>query len=184
MHGVEFNCANPQCGRLMSFDQRLVGTHQRCPYCQHELVVPPPVQRGLVPSYAPPGGPVRSQVPGGIDPYSAAPPMHAHPLPGSASAPVQVAASPWAPAAAVQQREMQTHTARKLNLGSGCLAMLAVIFGVGLVGFGLAVLLDLEDKRASGLILILAGLGGVLAFIFFGYIATETSSTSRGRDQR
>jgi hypothetical protein len=38
------------------------------------------------------------------------------------------------------ERAQEAQTSRKLKMGSGCFAMLAVMFAVGLVGTGIAVL--------------------------------------------
>ena len=62
--------------------------------------------------------------------------------------------------------------------------MLSVMFAVGLLGAGVAMIADADFQRAFGYSAVIAGIAGIAAFIFFGYYASSTSSTTRGKEQR
>jgi hypothetical protein len=83
-----------------------------------------------------------------------------------------------------EERERQDETARKLSTGRGCFAMLSVMFAVGLLGTGVGMILDADGQKVFGSSAVAAGLAGIAAFVFFGYYASSTSSTTRGKEQR
>lgn len=82
-----------------------------------------------------------------------------------------------------QERHLEHQTARRLNMGSGCFAMFAVLFVVAILGMGVTTMIG-NSAVVYGSLYILAALGGLAAFVFFGYIATETSSRSQGSDRQ
>jgi hypothetical protein len=83
-----------------------------------------------------------------------------------------------------EERSREAHTARKLKMGAGCFAMLAVMFAVGLVGWGIGHITDLPDRQIEGWSGLIAGLAGVAAFVFFGYFATETAEKQHDQGRR
>jgi len=92
------------------------------------------------------------------------------------------AAAPAAPS--YQERFGESSSSRRLNMGSGCFAMLAVMFASGLMVGGLGKILDADPQKAWAYGFIVAGFFGLIAFVFFGYIATESAKTERGREHR
>lgn len=166
MSDLTLNCTNPACQRLLSFDQALAGSIQQCPQCAQRIIVPELIfaspQTEIVPAAS----------------------SIAHPI----SAPLPVAPQPVLPIRE-QQQQTEFHTARKLNMGAGCFAMMAVMFAVGILGAGASavissILPEFNGNLLDGLSFMLAGLLGLGAFVFFGYIATETASTSKGSERR
>jgi DNA-directed RNA polymerase subunit RPC12/RpoP len=148
-----FVCTNPKCQRQLSFEPSTVGTIQLCPYCS---------QRVIVPDLLPP----ESQA--AIVPSQAAP---------------SAVVMPFVSSAQQQEHHQESQTARKLNMGSGCFAMIAVMFAFGILGIGATYILG-ESRLVQGGLFMLAGIAGLAAFVFFGYIATETSSSSKGSERR
>jgi len=69
-------------------------------------------------------------------------------------------------------------------MGSGCFAMLAVMFAMTVIAIGLTQVWRSNPEKVWAICALIAGLGGLVAFVFFGYIATESASTERGRDHR
>lgn len=82
-----------------------------------------------------------------------------------------------------QERAQAAQSSRKLKMGSGCFAMLAVMFAVALMAAGFGQLFEINKEKLLGLSMLVAGMLGLMAFVYFGYIATETaiSSSDRGR---
>ena len=159
MSTVSFVCTNPNCQRQIVFEQTAVGTVQQCPFCTQRLIVPD-------------AAPLAPQV--AVMPAYTAPTMHI---------------STQQPPAHQQERHIESQTARKLNMGSGCFAMIAVIFAFAILSFGASQVLTSINPNANtgvvgGILLMLGGLAGLGAFVFFGYIATETSSSSKGSERR
>lgn len=62
--------------------------------------------------------------------------------------------------------------------------MIAVMLAISLVGYGIGQITGLSDQQVKGWIMLCAGLGGVAAFVFFGYIATETAESSHDQGRR
>ena len=147
----------PQCQSPLYFEESQIGSVQHCPACKQAVIVPP-AQRGVVAT-----APNMMRVTG---PHAA----------GAATA----------SANAMQERSVEQHQARKVNMGSGCFAMLAVMFAVAIMGAGIGALFELDPRKLYAVSAMVAGLGGLIAFVFFGYIATETASasSSRGREHR
>jgi hypothetical protein len=83
-----------------------------------------------------------------------------------------------------EERLREAHTSRKLKMGAGCFAMLAVMFAVSLVGWGIGQIAEVSDRQLQGWTTLIAGLAGVAAFVFFGYIATETAERSSDQGRR
>jgi hypothetical protein len=83
-----------------------------------------------------------------------------------------------------EERSREAHVSRKLKMGAGCFAMIAVMFAVSLVGYGIGRIADVPDRQLQGWTTLIAGLAGVVAFIFFGYWATETAERSQDQGRR
>lgn len=83
-----------------------------------------------------------------------------------------------------QERSVEQRQARRISMGAGCFAMLAVMFAVGVMAAGIGALFELDPRKLYAVSAMVAGLGGLIAFVFFGYIATETASSSQGREHR
>lgn len=152
MAQVSLSCTNPNCGRQMSFDAQQAGSVQQCPQCGQRIIVP--------------------------DAAASVPALAVQP---SAVIAPNVQAERPAQFAFQQERAVDAHTSRRLKMGSGCFAMLAVMFAVALVGFGIGTVADVDPKKLWGLSAMIAGLAGLAAFVYFGYIATETASSSSDR---
>ncbi len=93
------------------------------------------------------------------------------------------AATPSQPPLRVRQREegdYQRRTRRKVKMGAGCLAMMAVLFTFFILALGYNTIVGITDTT-GGLITIGAGIGGIGAFFYFGYWATETEDDTRDR---
>lgn len=84
----------------------------------------------------------------------------------------------------IPTQESTSTEARRLNMGSGCFAMLAVMFAMVVVYFGLRQVPGYNPDKIGAICSLIAGIGGLVAFVFFGYIATEKASTRRGRDHQ
>jgi hypothetical protein len=84
----------------------------------------------------------------------------------------------------IQERSAESTRSRRLSMGSGCFAMLAVVFAMTIVAAGLSFIPGANYQKIWAICALIAGLGGLIAFVFFGYIATETASTHRGRDHQ
>lgn len=164
MSEVIFACTNPTCQRPLAFDHNLAGSVQQCPHCEQRVIVPAILAAHPQATIVPTVVPIASQ------PSTMSPPPHL-------------------PYFREQERQTELRTARKLNMGSGCFAMLAVMFAMSILGYGIGLAISstipgFNSGLLTGLMAILAGLLGLLAFVFFGYIATETASTSRGNERR
>lgn len=165
---VAFTCTNPNCQRQITFDQEAVGTVQQCPHCSQRVIVP-----DLVTSNAQTA----------IVPVSTAAPV---PVPTIAPVYNQ---PPQATQYQQQERHIESQTARKLNMGSGCFAMLAVMFAFLVLAIGSSFIIgsfvpNFNPQFIFGVMSMIGGLAGLAAFVFFGYIATETTSNTRGSDRR
>jgi len=154
MADVSLACTS--CRREISFDVQYGGSVQQCPHCGQQLIVPNasnPTSAATLPAK-----------------------LAAQPPPAPSATPVVERHMHYV------ERAQEAQTSRKLKMGSGCFAMLAVMFAVGLVGTGVAILLpELDQQRLYGLSAVFAGLAGLAAFVYFGYIATETASSSSDR---
>lgn len=169
MPAISVVCTNPSCLQPLSFEQALGGTIQQCPKCTQRIIVPeiadPPAQAAIVPMSAPSPAPIHVAVP------------IASPTP------------PPAPYFREQERHTEFHKARKLNVGAGCFAMISVLFAMGILEFGLFFVINAMLPKYNfglifGLLSMLAGVLALGAFVFFGYIATETAATSRDSERR
>jgi predicted RNA-binding Zn-ribbon protein involved in translation (DUF1610 family) len=153
---ADVSVACTSCRREISFDVQHGGSIQQCPHCGQQLIVPNAAQ-----------GTASSNLPAALA---------ARPSPVPAATPVVERHMHY------MERAQEAQTSRKLKMGSGCFAMLAVMFAVGLVGTGIAVLFpEVDQQRLYGLSAVFAGLAGLAAFVYFGYIATETASSSSDR---
>lgn len=139
------------CRRQISFDPQYVGSIQQCPHCGQQVIVPNAASANSLSALA-------------------------------------VQAAPVVPVTPIVERQAQyveraqeAQTSRRLKMGSGCFAMLAVMFAVGLVGTGVGILTEVDEQKLFGLSAVIGGLAGLAAFVFFGYIATETASSSSDR---
>ncbi len=78
------------------------------------------------------------------------------------------------------ERDDRGQKTRKVKMGSGCLAMLAVMFGITILGVGANLIVGLGEKT-MGVFMLLSGIGGIVAFVYFGYWATETEDKFQDR---
>lgn len=187
MNAMTLVCANPSCQRQVSFDRATIGTVQQCPHCGQKMLVPDLVvsdaQAAIVPvpvmpqpsahqthnlqnqaQYYPNN---QTVVTGSQHPYN-------HPAQQM---------GPQAPYMQQQERHLESQTARRLNMGSGCFAMLAVMFAFGVLSAGITFIFG-QSQVITGIALVVGSLAGIAAFMFFGYFAAETTSSSRGSDRR
>lgn len=153
MAQLPLSCTNPDCRHQMSFDTQQAGSVQRCPRCGQRIIVPDTAAAG-VPALA-------------VQPSTVTAPNAQVERPAHFSF--------------QQERAMEAQTSRRLKMGSGCFAMLAVMFAVTLFGFGIGTVADVDPKKLWGWAAMIAGLAGLAAFVYFGYIATETASSSSDR---
>jgi Flp pilus assembly pilin Flp len=79
---------------------------------------------------------------------------------------------------------MEAQSSRKLKMGSGCFAMLAVMFAVALVATGVGIVTEVDQKKLTGWSILFAGVAGLAAFIFFGYFARESAASSSAKERR
>ena len=152
MTGISFQCTNPNCSHQVTFPPEQAGMVQHCPHCGQRLIVPGTSVVAIAPMPPPSGAPPAVNVAGQQSVY------HQH------------------------ERSVEQHMSRTLKMGQGCFAMLAVMFAIGLVGWGVGNIVD-APKWWSWTALI-AGLAGVVAFVFFGYYATETAEASKDHGRR
>jgi len=134
-----------------------MGTIQKCPNCGQKIFVPEDDVQSLQ-EYVPP----------------------------TTGKPIQTAHKPDAiygyPAARSMERGSQVHKSRKVKMSAGCTGMLAVMFGIFILGFGYNLISELSEG-AVGFFIILAGLGGLAAFVYFGYWATESEDRFEDRSR-
>jgi DNA-directed RNA polymerase subunit RPC12/RpoP len=152
MAQVSFPCTNPNCGRQLFFDTQQVGSVQQCPHCAQRIIVPDAVANL-------PALPVQPSTVIAPNPQVERPAQYAF----------------------QQERAIEAQTSRRLKMGAGCFAMIAVMFAVALFGFGVGTVAEVDPKKLWGWSSMIAGLAGLAAFVYFGYIATETASSSSDR---
>lgn len=156
MTPIHVACPNPACNRALSYDSRFGGTTQQCPHCGQQLILP--------------GAPAQ------LAPVPPVPQYFATATP---------AARPPSQVAYQHERSVDAHASRRLKMGQGCFAMLAVMFAVAIVGVGVAWLSKDDAKQTVGAVAaVAAGLAGLAAFVFFGYFAVETAHKSQDTGRR
>lgn len=185
MPTVQCLCPNMQCQRPLSFDRSLIGTVQQCPSCAQQMYVPdaPATSSPLYPPPAtgpvqPPVAPPPVQYPPVQQPQQGYP-QYQH-MPMQVYTPPTVQAPPPQPAI---HTEMEHAVERKLNMSSGCFAMFAMMFAIGIMGCGFGSIFG-ASEIIMGIIFLLAGLAGIGAFIFFGYFATATATKSKTSERK
>jgi DNA-directed RNA polymerase subunit RPC12/RpoP len=148
----------PKCGRPLYFEDTQIGSQQYCQYCGQAVIVADAVVSAS---------------------GAALPAMMVSNAPARAGG--QGGHQGYA-----EERSIEHRTARKINMASGCFAMLAVMFAIWIMFAGLGAIMEATPRKLYAYSSLAAGLGGLLAFIFFGYIATERASSEaqRGKDQR
>src|SRR5690348_9469326 len=110
MTGINFQCTN--CGQPLNYAPEQAGSLQECFRCHQRLIVPGAASTGLPVPVAQAGAPPVS--PSGYTANSYTQPLYQH-----------------------EERSREAHVSRKLKMGAGCFAMLAVMFAVSLVGYGI-----------------------------------------------
>ncbi len=157
MADVLLSCTNQSCRRPIAFDAQHAGSIQQCPHCGQRVIVPDPA-----PANAPGALAVQPPAPIAVTPVEERPVPYAY----------------------QQERSLEARTSRRLKMGSGCFAMLAVMFAVGLIATGIGTLTEIDEDKLWGLSALVGGIAGLAAFVFFGYVATETASASTDRGRR
>jgi hypothetical protein len=153
---ISLFCTNPDCKRPIAFDAVQANTVQPCPHCGQQLFVPAPPASHAAVQAVPPA------------------PMAHTPM---VAQPVQYAFSQ-------HERSQEAQITRRLRMGSGCFAMLAVMFAVGLMSAGFISALGIDDQRLWGLATMVGGIAGLAAFVYFGYVAQETDAKSSDKGRR
>jgi hypothetical protein len=173
-----------------AIDQGYIGTMLTCPSCQTQQIFAAPQAQGYMPVQQPQGPmPVQQpQQPQAMMPMQAAQIYQPQP---QQMTPQQQWNQHYQMAAQVQpqpfvQQERASHhiTSRKINMGGGCLAMLAVFAAFTLIGGGLTFVFNFISQALCGIWMILGALASIAAFAFFGYFASESSVSLSGVDRR
>lgn len=153
MSQINLNCTNRNCNADLTFSSSQMGSMQSCPNCGQKLYVPEEMTQELE-EFVPHKPPTKTfERPQQL--YSAGPVRSL-------------------------ERDDRGQRTRKVKMGSGCLAMFAVMFAVVILGVGYNLIIGMGEKM-MGLFTILAGLGGIVAFVYFGYWATETEDRFEDR---
>ena len=152
MTEVSFLCT--RCRHQISFKAEQVNSIQECPNCGQQVLVPSAQLADSAMALT-----VQQPQAQPNTPVTRSPAQHGY----------------------QQERSREAQASRKLKMGSGCFAMLAVMFATALIADGIGILTEVNQDKLWGLSAVIGGLAGLAAFIFFGYVATETASKSSDR---
>ena len=149
---INLNCTNRDCSAELTFHSSQMGSMQSCPDCGQKLYIP---------------GERKEEA----QEFTAQKSLYDFKNP-----------TQFYSASTVKslERDDSGQRTRKVKMGSGCLAMFAVMFGVVILGVGYNLIIGVGEKML-GFFTILAGLGGIVAFVYFGYWATETNDRFEDR---
>lgn len=149
MSDLRVNCTNQDCNSKLVFSREYMGSIQSCPNCGVELLIPK------------------------IEPKPYASPTN-QPFPS----PYEAKGIQQAPITYSGVTEDGGKRTRKVRVGSGCLAMMAVMFAFAILVFGYSLMFDITPG-IYGLFVVMTGIAGIGAFAYFGYFAQETENNYR-----